>query len=78
MLGPIEQNTDNISEIYIFILKNHLNYFRFFGVENQNLIHDIIEASCVILDKVKKGNKCFSHIILISLSMEYEKNKFCI
>ena len=64
LLAPTEPNTDNISEIYTFILKNHFKDFRFAGTDKQEdiidkLIHDIIEASCVILDKVKKGNKCF-------------------
>ena len=64
LLAPTEPNTDNISEIYTFILKNHFKDFRFMGADKQEdiidkLIHDIIEASCGILDKVKKGNKCF-------------------
>ena len=43
-------------------MKNHFKEFRFPGQEKQEdiidkLCHDIIEASCAILEKVNKTNK---------------------
>ena len=62
LLAPTEPNTNNISEIYTFILKNHFKDFHFNGQQADTidkLCHDIIEASCGILDRLRKGNKVF-------------------
>ena len=62
LIGATEPNTQIITEIYTTILSNHFKEFRFKNQSEsiEKLSQDILEATCGLLDKVRKGNKAFT------------------
>ena len=61
LLGATEPNSTMITEIYTTILANHFKEFRFKSQSDsiEKIAAEILEATCGILDKVRKGNKAF-------------------
>lgn len=66
VLATTEPKQEIINEVYTFILKNHFKEFKFKSVDgkpeelNEKLVSEIISASCMLLDKIRKGDKCFT------------------
>ena len=61
LLAASEPNSTMITEIYTTILANHFKEFRFRTQSEsiEKLSQDLLEATCGLLDKVRKGNKAF-------------------
>ena len=60
-LAASEPKQEIITDIYVKILKNHLTNFKFRSNESVEKVAEyIITASCQLLERIRKGEKCFT------------------